>query len=1261
MKTHCPWVISSVAGLLSLGINTYAWEGDYCPSATPAITNITIHGAQIMVYATAEITSGSYDGHPFTFPYTYWSWQVDKIAANPSSGIGPIARYENKDGNVGLITFTLVCRSRVWPHCNLSCEISTNVIVDVEQDEYVFCGRDAWASLEVTDGSYSDSGYKWSSYPKGISGEGAQLSFSPASLAPGAYHVTVQSMGLPECYDTCDVHIVKATIVPAQITACHSEKVAYISVGGDSYSPYGYEWHNPFIGATEAGETLGFVPKEIPPGVYSVSVNPMGVDACGGACLVTILGVDAVGHEPGCMSTPGPAVSEAAEDEARHLKVQLNDDNDDEAGGGHWDNDDKIIDENDDDIISIELQPVLPAQPAGVMSLAIDPPENVQVFVADGSRLLKDYSVDLAHPSGDLAELASGPVCLRMEGLKTCKDGAIRLTYKGPAGGCSDAVHFQVLQSDLDIDSGNESEFNATGWDDDEDRMEDDDTLPGKYIGVNDGDMDRDGIPNFADGYDLYGESGSEGGSFTPIALELKEPIDLDTAKVKFIYSCSDPKDVTLTPAPTPADSDKYVPAPGHLRIWKRDGLENRKMAEVNADGDFIKSGEQYDAEDLGFESGRSVILYVEGIAPSDEMGDQRIQVEVTPDPDKTLVCRDAVRCTLLKAELVPDWNHDRTIDDKDFNHVTFKNPYRYWINNDDDRGDVAVGNSDCPITGFFADSSRDYYDAGVDGRCDLPDFFPIWLNLNQVLRMLPPDGNTVRYVIKQQNSGVNAVYTDLVRGQSGNYLTNDGSIYGLSLSQNSYEADTFNISHSGIILAENFLEKVESNKEKGVLLLEGAITTTNSLVVEVWKSDRKIYQQEMPLSISEVQDMYRWVNIRHNTGDGESDSTNTNMPPNYPDDECNGKQVVYVPGFSNTELNNRAGAAEVFKRMYWSGSRAMFTAVDWEGNEDPAGPFLPCSAFYHLDVQNAFSNAPYFADNARALPGEKYIIAHSLGNMMVSSAIRDNTLSIEKYFMLDAAVAAEAYRADDLHPEEMCPAIWAGYINRLWASEWHLLFEQSDNRRELTWRNRFGNIPNAVNYYSSGEDVLNNGTNDLPFHLIPAREGAWVAQELMKGEVQGDLLPFLSCHGGWGFNSSYNVVKPEEGQLGTERMLPDQAASLSTNDLRTNSFFRPFYDYQLYTTNGSQLAAIPRVRAKLLAEAIPALSRATGKNMVEETFSNNNVDMAKSMRNGILWPESRLLDSDLKDRWLHSDFKETAYLYVYNLYDDIVHKGSLQ
>ena len=74
--------------------------------------------------------------------------------------------------------------------------------------------------------------------------------------------------------------------------------------------------------------------------------------------------------------------------------------------------------------------------------------------------------------------------------------------------------------------------------------------------------------------------------------------------------------------------------------------------------------------------------------------------------------------------------------------------------------------------------------------------------------------------------------------------------------------------------------------------------------------------------------------------------------------------------------------------------------------------------------------------------------------------------------------------------------------------------------------------------------------------------------------------------------------------------------------------------------------------------EAIPALSRATGANAIPEAFSRNNKDMM-TLKNG--WPAGRMNSDHKLNNWLHGDFRDVGYFFVYRLYDDICTRGVLR
>lgn len=270
-------------------------------------------------------------------------------------------------------------------------------------------------------------------------------------------------------------------------------------------------------------------------------------------------------------------------------------------------------------------------------------------------------------------------------------------------------------------------------------------------------------------------------------------------------------------------------------------------------------------------------------------------------------------------------------------------------------------------------------------------------------------------------------------------------------------------------------------------------------------------------------------------------------------------------------------------------------------------------------------------------------MIAHSLGNMVVSSAIQDHNLKVDNYFMLEAAVASECYDASQFNTAEtdnpMVPTAWAGYHNFTWCSCWHVLFGQFEFQSRLTWVNRFSNVtPQLYNFHSSGDEVLELRTPHPPLLLNGTARYAWQKQEVYKGT--DNLGGFLvgSSWLGWGFEP------PQKS--------PAQANGSSIADLRANPAFRhePLIPFFGLFTDDDQNA--------ILAKGIPALSGPAGGGSGIPIGCIADIDVNTEplyKPNG--WPPERGTDTS----WLHSDWRETAYYYTFVPYTKFVSIGGLK
>ena len=281
----------------------------------------------------------------------------------------------------------------------------------------------------------------------------------------------------------------------------------------------------------------------------------------------------------------------------------------------------------------------------------------------------------------------------------------------------------------------------------------------------------------------------------------------------------------------------------------------------------------------------------------------------------------------------------------------------------------------------------------------------------------------------------------------------------------------------------------------------------------------------------------------------------------------------------------------------------------------------------YYINVEHALVTAPTLSLQCAGLQGDKTFIAHSLGNMVVSSAAKEHGLSFSKYYMVDAAVAMECY-AQNAMTSNMVEHGWTDVPGRLWSANWYQLFNPPDDRRDLRWRLRFQSLPNVVNCYSPTEDVLENATPS-------GWGGVWSMQELFKGTATLHVTPG-NCEGGWGYNDEYT------NWLG---LLPDSVKTNTYTDVQLTQtpIFRPFDNSTLHATNVVSLTLAQK--AKVLGDGIPAVSFATGANPLPEPAGITSVDMTDFAQD---WPRGLGI-------WWHSDISDVAYRHLSGFYDMIV------
>jgi Transglutaminase-like superfamily len=556
---------------------------------------------------------------------------------------------------------------------------------------------------------------------------------------------------------------------------------------------------------------------------------------------------------------------------------------------------------------------------------------------------------------------------------------------------------------------------------------------------------------------------------------------------------------------------------------------------------------------------------------------------------------------------LVPDYNHNRKIDEEDLDRAANGDTYYFWVNDDDGNGDSE--GSGIPESGLG--SAIDPAHLKIDGTRDLVDFFPVHLDLKNMFKKYDPA--TYTYRLRNADSALNYVVTDLGPTESGEYLT--GEKRGINFVQTMGSAPTISITDTNFnIITAQYLplkpEVIEQIKQgKGVILIEGYKKTASSLVLEVYKGTTLVDSSlKLNLSIDGIEQMFRHKNLMHemyfiqNPPEGYTPPAGILPIPNHPvpfegkpdrlkledfsnqnhfagfDADNDEKDFVHVHGYNVNGQAARGEHAEVFKRLYWSGSNAKFWGITWYGYDSQSALEYPCfgqrSPNYHVNVRHAFNAGKLlknFVDSK--LLGNATFSAHSLGNMAVSTAIQQG-MPYYRYIMANPAVAEEAYvlksdyekgtKWDAATRPLMYNPDWryfgggeTGYKPFLWASEWYKLFTVPDEREKLTWRDYFSKVregngtgkvftfftptdqafrPYPLPLADVDKDISNYGNNrDQTSILWTFAKNLWAScsdsailgtfsfalSELIKGtETTSLVLPNMdSKYGGWGFN----------------------------------------------------------------------------------------------------------------------------------------------
>jgi hypothetical protein len=696
-----------------------------------------------------------------------------------------------------------------------------------------------------------------------------------------------------------------------------------------------------------------------------------------------------------------------------------------------------------------------------------------------------------------------------------------------------DRVRVRVVDVDVCVDSLNVHGYDLPEPTPEVESIEDNPALPGKIIMVNDNDLDGDSIPDFADGYALFPDTPSSidcpGKEFTPLVITIPDSIDVKTARFWLYYNASDPLQVTTNAA----GIYELPPDGGRLRLWNVDGDVPRNANSLwnHAVGNYVPPtpAEGISAETLGFtDTHRQVTLYMEGILPSQTAGDQRIRFRVAPDWELTgtaaITIEDAVRVTIVKVDIDVDKNRDREITFTDDDATSSSDKYRFWINNDRDRRDDDKAEDLDPSAGAL-----DHADNMIQGQRDLEDFSPLGFRIEAPAGIIDEihAGTIEVSLIFKNSSGSPAIKVYRAVNQDGVFDYLDETTTAAVQAGTSPYKDTMGevTSTSPFVFPtsnpDDLIKGLSTTTHDLYIIFEGSGIGTAELVLRLKKGDAVICESSpVFLDLKDIKNMYEHYfvgDIQGKTWEqinamAHTDVADTIYPGTFSygaDSPETDDYILFVHGWRVKPWEKVYFGETAYKRLFWQGYKGRFGMLSW--------PTEWTFRWFDWGPPDEFQNYDRSERKARLsgtalrsllvslnteYSGKVRVIAHSMGNVVVSEALRMHVKSgattqiAHTYIASQSASVAHSYDAEG--PETLDPSWW-------WAG--------FNFRPPEVYAAYPGEVP-VVPYYSTIDTAV--AVEVINYHNFEddALKG-WRKNQVLKPDV------------GWGYGRGEYVISP--------------------------------------------------------------------------------------------------------------------------------------
>ena len=381
---------------------------------------------------------------------------------------------------------------------------------------------------------------------------------------------------------------------------------------------------------------------------------------------------------------------------------------------------------------------------------------------------------------------------------------------------------------------------------------------------------------------------------------------------------------------------------------------------------------------------------------------------------------------SLPVAELGVDANRDSTprfLSENNSDQTSSTNAFRFWVNDDVDRFNVEFPLVEDDADRVKEQANANYKDLVINGKRDLEDFQRLWIRIKEGAGQLH---SGMKFGLKWKNATGTPkikVYRAVETDGGRKYLEDENKAV-QQISGDFGKVMTIVVGTNSVPIDNVVFADLTVANPRGYLLFEGAGEGKGELVPVVLDQNNNEIAECGPgiwIELKQAKDMFETWTVGEGNGSGQMPSALPQEPVGFKYDANSpeeNKMMVFVHGWNMTPWEKDNFSETAYKRLYHQGYKGRFASFRWP---TAYGGWLGSTAIANARYSERIawsSSVPLAALLSQfntQCPGQVYLFAHSMGNMVAGEALRRNGLAgvqINTYVACQSAMAASLYDA---------------------------------------------------------------------------------------------------------------------------------------------------------------------------------------------------------------------------------------------------------